>query len=100
MPTFVMLSRFSPEAFRQPSGFKELARLVSRELRGQCPGVEWKESYSLVGRFDVVDIFDAPDEKAAEKVGMIVRAYGHAATETLMATPWTVVPGPSPAPVS
>jgi uncharacterized protein with GYD domain len=88
VPTFVMLSRFSPEAFRQPSGFKELAKRVSTELRSQCPEVEWKESYSLIGRFDVVDIFEAPDERAAEKVAMIVRAYGHAATETLMATPW------------
>ncbi len=88
MATFVMLSRFSPEAFRQPSGFKELAKRVSKELKSQCPEVKWKDSYSLLGRFDVVDIFDAPDEKAAEKVGMIVRAYGHAGTETLIATPW------------
>jgi uncharacterized protein with GYD domain len=83
-----MLSRFSPEAFRQPSGFKELAKRVSKELKNQCPEVKWKDSYSLLGRFDVVDIFEAPDEKAAEKVGMIVRAYGHAVTETLIATPW------------
>jgi uncharacterized protein with GYD domain len=89
MPTYVMLSRFSPAAFRQPSGFKELAKRVSTELKRQCPEVKWKDSYSLLGQFDVVDIFDAPDEKSAEKVGMIVRAYGHATTETLVATPWT-----------
>jgi uncharacterized protein with GYD domain len=88
MPTYVVLSRFSPEAFQQPSGFTELAKRVSTELKRQCPEVKWKDSYSLLGRFDVIDIFEAPDEKVAERVAMIIRAYGHSVTETCAATPW------------
>ena len=48
----------------------------------------WKESFATLGRFDVVDIVDASDPKEVEKAAMIIRAYGHASTETLVATPW------------
>jgi uncharacterized protein with GYD domain len=41
-----------------------------------------------LGRFDIVDIVEVPDLKQIEKAAMIIRAYGHATTETLLATPW------------
>ncbi len=40
------------------------------------------------GRFDVFDIVEANDLKQIEKAAMIIRAYGHSTTETLVATPW------------
>jgi len=88
MATYVILSRFSPEAFRDPKDFKKLAAAVARQIRKQCSGVRWKASYAALGRFDVVDIVEAKDPKQIEKVAMIIRAYGHSATETLLATPW------------
>ena len=88
MATFVILSRISPEAVDDPKDFKKLAQTVSEKIKEQCPGVTWKESYATLGRFDVVDIVEAADPKEVEKVGMIIRASGHASTETLVATPW------------
>ena len=41
-----------------------------------------------MGRFDVVDIVESDDPMQIEKAAMIIRAYGHATTETLSATPW------------
>ena len=41
-----------------------------------------------MGRFDVVDIVESEDLKSVEKAAMIIRAYGHATTETMLATPW------------
>jgi uncharacterized protein with GYD domain len=54
----------------------------------ECSGIRWKDSYATLGRFDVVDIVEANDPKQIEKAAMIIRAYGHSTTETLMATPW------------
>jgi uncharacterized protein with GYD domain len=88
MATYVILSRFSPEAFREPHEFKKLAEAVSAKIRSECSGVQWKESFATLGRFDVVDIVEANDPKQIEKAAMIIRAYGHSATETLVATPW------------
>jgi uncharacterized protein with GYD domain len=41
-----------------------------------------------MGRFDVIDIVEADDQEQVEKASMIIRAYGHSSTETLLATPW------------
>ena len=88
MATYVILSRFSPDAFSDPKEFKELAAKVSEKIKNECPGVEWKDSYALLGRFDVVDIVESEDPKQVEKAAMIIHASGHSTTETLVATPW------------
>ena len=88
MATYVILSRISPEAFRDPKDFKKLADVVSAKIKSDCPGVVWKDSYVTLGRFDTVDIVESSDPKQVEKAAMIIRAYGHSTTETLPATPW------------
>ena len=88
MATYAMLSRLSPEAFRDPKDFKKLADDVSARIKKECPEVKWLHSFATLGRFDVVDIVESPDVRQIEKAAMIIRAYGHATTETLLATPW------------
>ena len=88
MATYVILSRFSPEAFREPHEFKKLAEAVSAKIKSECSGIRWKDSYATLGRFDVVDVVEAKDPKQIEKAAMIIRAYGHSTTEALTATPW------------
>jgi len=88
MNTYIILSRFSPEAFDNPKHFLELAEQVSKRIREECPGIRWKDSYATLGRFDVIDVVEASDPKEIEKTAMMIRAYGHSTTETLLATPW------------
>jgi uncharacterized protein with GYD domain len=88
MATYVILSRFSPEAFQDPKDFVKLAEQVSNKIKEACPGIRWKDSYATLGRFDVVDIVEAEDPKEIEKAAMIIRSYGHSTTETLVGTPW------------
>ncbi len=88
MATYIILSRFSPEAFQDPRDFKKLAAAVSSKIKSDCPGVAWKASYATMGRFDVIDIVESNDPKQVEKAAMIIHAYGHSTTETLPATHW------------
>jgi uncharacterized protein with GYD domain len=88
MSTYVILSRISPGAFSDPAEFRKIAETVSEKIKSDCPGVVWKQSYSTLGSFDVVDIVESDDPKQVQKAAMIIRSYGHAATETLPATPW------------
>ena len=88
MATYIILSRVSPQALKDPKDFKQLAATVSAKIKSDCPGVVWKDSYSTLGRFDVVDIVESDDPKQVERAAMIIRAYGHSTTETLVATPW------------
>ena len=88
MATFVILSRIAPEAVNDPKDFKTLAKTVEDKIKQQCPGVTWKDSFATLGRFDVVDIVEAAKPEEVEKAAMIIRSYGRASTETLVATPW------------
>lgn len=88
MATYVILSRFSPDAFSDPREFKGLAAKVSEQIKKQCPNIKWKDSYAALGRFDVVDVVESDDPKEVERAAMLIRAHGHSTTETLFATPW------------
>lgn len=88
MATYVILSRFSHETTRDLGQLKRSAAKVAEAIKAECPGVTWKESYAVLGRFDVVDVVEAADVKEIEKAAMLIRVHGHATTETLQATPW------------
>jgi uncharacterized protein with GYD domain len=88
MATYVILSKMSPDALKDPGDFRQFAKTVSDKIKGACPGVKWKDSYGLMGRFDVIDIVEADNPTAVEKAAMIIRSFGHARTETMLATPW------------
>ncbi len=88
MQKYVILSRLSPDALKDPKGFKKLAERVIDHIKKECPDVVWKESFAVMGRFDIVDIVEAKDPKQVEKAVMIIRTYGHSITETMPATLW------------
>ena len=88
MPSYVILSRVSPNAFTQPKDFVKLAKAVSEQIKKECPAVTWKHSFATMGRFDVVDIVESEDPKQVARAAMIIRAYGKSETETLSAIPW------------
>lgn len=50
MATYIILSRFSPEAFGDPRDFRQLAGAVSEHIKRECPGVTWKDSFATMGR--------------------------------------------------
>ena len=88
MATYIILSELGSDAMRDPSEFRKLAETVATQIKLKCPNIRWRESYALMGRFDVIDIVEADDPSDVERAAMIIRAYGHATTETLHGTPW------------
>jgi uncharacterized protein with GYD domain len=88
MALYIILSRFSPGAFKDSSEFKFLAENVAGKIKEECPDVTWKLSFATMGRFDVVDLVESNDPKQVAKAAMIIRSTGHAVTETLSATLW------------
>ena len=88
MATYIILSRFSPDAFRDPKEFRKLATTVSDRIKQDCPNIVWKDSFATLGRFDVVDIVESDSAEEIERAAMIIRGFGHSTTETLQGTPW------------
>jgi uncharacterized protein with GYD domain len=89
MPTFIMLTRLSPEAVRSPHALQMLERRTMNAVRDECPQVEWLQSYAVLGPCDYLDIFRAPDIETATRVSTLVRIAGHAQTEVWAATEWS-----------
>ncbi len=89
MQTFVMLTRVSPESLRSPHLIEVLERQTMTAVRAECPAVEWVASYALLGPYDYLDVFRAPDVQTATKVSTLVRIAGHAHTEVWGATEWS-----------
>jgi len=88
MATYVMLTKLSPEALKRPGIVTELNSQVEDRIRQECPSVRWVGNYAVLGPCDYLDIFEAPDPEVATKVALLVRSFGHASTETWVATPW------------
>ena len=49
---------------------KKIAETVSAKIKSECPDVKWKESYSTMGRYDVVDIIESDDPKQVMKAAI------------------------------
>jgi uncharacterized protein with GYD domain len=88
MPTFVLLTRLSPEAVRSADALETLEREAMRRIRDECPEVEWVNNCAVLGPYDYLDIFHAPDVETAAKVATLVRIHGRAQTETWAAVEW------------
>ena len=88
MQTYVMITRLSPDALSSPSSLEELERKAMKQIRSECPEVEWLHNFAILGPCDYLDIFRAPDTDTAMKVATIIRTYAHAYTEVWTATEW------------
>ena len=84
MPTYVLLGSFTQKGIEtikdQPRRSKEIMEIA------KSVGVEFKNLYYTMGRYDVVAIAEAPDDDVMTKMLFIIGGRGIARTETLKAT--------------
>lgn len=88
MATFIMLTKLNPEARHASSSMHRMAEEILECIRRDCPGVEWKQRFAVLGRVDILDVFSAPDIETAMRVATVVRTMSQAATEIWGATDW------------
>ncbi len=89
MPTFVMLTHVDPEVLNNARSLEQLEHQAAESIRAQCPKVKWLSNYAVLGRYDYLDVFEAPDNETAAKVSTLIRVSGHAHPEVWPATEWS-----------
>lgn len=88
MKTFILLTKLAPEISRQMKDRDKLGRNWLELVKEKCPEVKFIAHYALLGRYDFLDIYEAPDEESAAKVSMISLANGAFQAETIIAIPY------------
>jgi uncharacterized protein with GYD domain len=88
MPTYVLLTKLSPDLALQMKERAELGRTWLDQVKNTCPEVKFVAHYALLGQFDFLDIYEAPDDKTAAKVSIISQAHGAFQAQSLPAIPY------------
>lgn len=88
MTTFVLLSKISLEGARHVQSLAKMDEEFQQQLEERFPEVERIASYALLGAYDFLHIFEAPDAKVAAKIALLANTFGVASTETLTAIPF------------
>ena len=85
MPTYIMLSRVSPEGLntlkRNPSRLQEVNQEVEQF------GARVVQQYALLGAYDFITVLDAPDAQTVARISVELGSRRTASYETLTAIP-------------
>ena len=88
MKTFIQLTKLSPETSKQVKNREKLGRNWLEQVKEKCPEVRFISHYALLGHYDFLDIYEAPNEEAAAKVSIISLSNGAFQSESLIAIPY------------
>ncbi|HKK71139.1 MAG TPA: GYD domain-containing protein [Candidatus Krumholzibacteria bacterium] len=88
MPRYVLMTRLSPDALHDAETRRTAGRQWMERVKDACPEVEWIGHYALLGPWDFMDLYDAPDAETAQKVSLLSRAEGAVAAESWQALPY------------
>jgi uncharacterized protein with GYD domain len=86
MPTYVLMSTLSPDVTRNMRNREEIGKEWKKRIAHRVPEVKWLAHYALLGSYDFLDIYEAPNEEIAAKVSMITLAQGAVTAES-----WTAI---------
>jgi uncharacterized protein with GYD domain len=82
MATFVLLTKLSSEGLGNLHKRETVGRKWLETVKAKCPEVKWVDHFALLGPFDFMDIYEAPNAEVAAKVSMITMSRGAVKAET------------------
>jgi uncharacterized protein with GYD domain len=88
MPTFVLMTRLSPDFLHDSGQRRERGSVWLERVKGLCPNVKFIAHYAILGPYDFMDIYEAPDVETAHRVSLISRAEGALSAESWQALPY------------
>ena len=88
METYFLMTKLSPDVTKRMRDRAAIGRAWLDKVRESCPEVKFVAHYGLLGPFDFVDIYEAPNAEVAAKVSMISLANGALQAESWVALPY------------
>ena len=85
MPTYIMLTTLTPEGVQTVKNNPNRIKEVNREL--EQIGAKVVAQWATLGRFDFINVVEAPDEKTMARVSLELGSRGTAHYESLAAIP-------------
>ena len=85
MPTYMMLTTLTPEGVQMVKNNPQRIREVNKEI--EQLGATVKSQWSTLGRFDFVNVVEAPDEATIARRSLELGSRGTGKYETLAAIP-------------
>lgn len=82
MPTYVLMTKLSASSMHDPKGRRKAGQEWKKKVEAQVPGIKWVAHYALLGQYDFMDIYEAPDQEAAFKVSLLSRELGALSAES------------------
>ena len=83
MATYIMLTNWTDQGIRGIKDSPSRLDTAKKVLKGL--GGEFKAFYMTMGEYDMVAIYDAPDDAAAAKFALMLAKQGNVRTKTLKA---------------
>jgi uncharacterized protein with GYD domain len=88
MQTYVLMTKLSSEVSARMKDRATVGRAWLDQVKKTCPAVNFVAHYALLGKYDFMDIYEAPNEEEAAKVSMISLANGALTAESWVAIPY------------
>lgn len=88
MPRYVLMTRLTSPVLHDAEARRSAGRKWLEKVREKCPEVKWIAHYALLGPYDFMDLYDAPDAETAQKVSLLSRAEGALSAESWQALPY------------
>jgi uncharacterized protein with GYD domain len=82
MPTFVLMTKLARDTLTGSGGRAQTGREWKQQVELACPGIRWIAHYALLGQYDFMDIYEAPDGETAFKVSLLSRERGAVSAES------------------
>lgn len=88
MPTFVLMTKLAAGSLHDARGVRATGREWLHKVKERCPEVKFLAHYAILGPYDFMDLYEAPDVETAHKVSLISRAEGAVTAESWQALPY------------
>lgn len=88
MPKFVLMTKLAPESLHDARLRRAMGKEWLQKVKKSCPDVKWLVHYALLGPYDFMDIYEAPDVETAHRVSLVSRSEGALSAESWSALPY------------